>query len=763
MKRTTVFFVFFLLNLIPNEIFAATPQKTWTTFVSPGNVINYAVRGDEMWWAMEGGAVRWSIQDKTYKRFLKEDGLPSNLTEVVDIAPNGDVWISAEGKVFPGFCNVPCRFDGKTWTSYTNLSRRMLPRTFLFSSDGTVWVDTEFLPGITMGAGLFSFDGKEWVEHFKDYYGLFGVQGGNYTYSGYVVNSGYGIYKDGSFWAGVNIGIGQYKNGAWKIFTDKDGLPAFNPQSQDYLYVTNLYFAPDAKIWAAFAGRKLGGAFDTRGYASKGLSCYDGTSWKTYNVIDGLPSDKVLSMGGLPDGRLWCTTSQGPVLFKDGEWVSTTDSLLAVAPNGVVWVRTPGGLARYEGDKMATFSNGNGLPDAPYTISSLGFGQGNIVCMRSYRDNRTFFVSYFNGSSWSTALDQEGFVEQSTFSLAQPKISSDGIAWFYTHVKDGDGWRYGVSRYDGKSVQTDVRDGSIFFIESPEKTDAEGAVWFNSWDYVRNGKSRYKNGTWTHYFMENALSGNVISTVMFASDGAVWFNTNRGLSRFNGNTWQNYSQFHSLYFKVDEIVGGRDGKVWIRSEKVGVLRYENGIFTPFWKKGELLDSNISSLVVDPAGTVWISYQSSGLARYDGKQWIHFNKGNGLPDDIISTLSLDTNGIAWIVSKSGVSRFKDGIWTTFPEPDKLTVSKYPQMVVCPNNTVWLRAYGNGVYWYDGKKWTLFNTTNGLPSNNVRSIQNDSESAAWVTTDMGISRFDGKEWITYTNPCHSCLTRGVKYGL
>jgi hypothetical protein len=67
-------------------------------------------------------------------------------------------------------------------------------------------------------------------------------------------------------------------------------------------------------------------------------------------------------------------------------------------------------------------------------------------------------------------------------------------------------------------------------------------------------------------------------------------------------------------------------------------------------------------------------------------------------------------------------------------------------VDPSNKVWIgfKQIGSGVF--DGTNWTMYNTTNGLPSNNVLSLAflgND----VWFGTDNGLAKYNGSTWTVY----------------
>ncbi len=69
------------------------------------------------------------------------------------------------------------------------------------------------------------------------------------------------------------------------------------------------------------------------------------------------------------------------------------------------------------------------------------------------------------------------------------------------------------------------------------------------------------------------------------------------------------------------------------------------------------------------------------------------------------------------------------------------------------SIWQDPYGqlwfgteNGVSRYDGRNWITYRSTNGLPDNNVWSISGDADSV-WFATSSGVSVFQGGRWTNY----------------
>lgn len=72
--------------------------------------------------------------------------------------------------------------------------------------------------------------------------------------------------------------------------------------------------------------------------------------------------------------------------------------------------------------------------------------------------------------------------------------------------------------------------------------------------------------------------------------------------------------------------------------------------------------------------------------------------------------------------------------------------------------WFGTVNEGLCRFDGKSYTYFSTSNGLPHNNVRTIQEDRKGNIWLETGAGICYFNGKifnqtpideKWDVYKN--------------
>ena len=63
----------------------------------------------------------------------------------------------------------------------------------------------------------------------------------------------------------------------------------------------------------------------------------------------------------------------------------------------------------------------------------------------------------------------------------------------------------------------------------------------------------------------------------------------------------------------------------------------------------------------------------------------------------------------------------------------------------NGELWFGTSAEGVYRYDGRTFTNYTTKNGLCSNTTTGLLQDKEGNIWIGTDVGICRYDGRNFI------------------
>ena len=234
--------------------------------------------------------------------------------------------------------------------------------------------------------------------------------------------------------------------------------------------------------------------------------------------------------------------------------------------------------------------------------------------------------------------------------------------------------------------------------------DSEGALWFGT----DQGVSRYDGRDWQFFGMEDGLAGGrhllfssqsqlgsgFVPSVYQSSDGAMWFGTAGGVSRYDGS-WQTFTEADGLAGTwVTSVYESSDGAMWFGT-------------TPF-------------PLFDEAGNVIGYSDGGGVSRYDGS-WQTFTEADGLASNWVYSVYESSDGAMWFGAFSDIQ---------FDEV----------------NLVIGLGDGGGVSRYDGTSWQTFTQADGLASGVALPVYQSSDGAMWFGTDQGVSRYDGS-WQTF----------------
>jgi len=97
----------------------------------------------------------------------------------------------------------------------------------------------------------------------------------------------------------------------------------------------------------------------------------------------------------------------------------------------------------------------------------------------------------------------------------------------------------------------------------------------NLWAVGNGGVVRWDptDGTYTKYTVDDGLATNSVQSIAVAPDGALWFGTQKGISRFEGDAWITYTTDDGLADNdVQSIAVVPDGALWFATSG-GVSRY----------------------------------------------------------------------------------------------------------------------------------------------------------------------------------------------
>ncbi len=309
-------------------------------------------------------------------------------------------------------------------------------------------------------------------------------------------------------------------------------------------------------------------------------------------------------------------------------------------------------------------------------------------------------------------------LDKSVFHIYQAK---DSVYWFGS---DGQG----VYRYDGqelvrfttahglssdrvRSIQED-RSGSIFVCgEGGGVSRFDGRV-FSRLNALDSTNSEWKLGPNDLWFPGGQDSG-----VVYRWDGAslhrlAFPKTQAGEAHIAAHPRSKYPNARYSPYDVYTIFKDSKGHVWFGTAVLGACRYDGTSFV--WAGlGENGSFGVRSIVEDQDGKFWLSNTVSRFAEDPNAA--------AKPDTprYRKEAGIATNAAPYSVFMSTV-RDKDGV-------------------------LWMATLGNGVFRYDGTKWTHFPVTHNDEPIWVYSIYRDRQDFLWLGThEHGVYKFNGERF-------------------
>lgn len=544
------------------------------------------------------------------------------------------------------------------------------------------------------------------------------------TADGLPNNSVYAVALDQNnhLWFGTGAGITRYDGTTWTTYTMADGLP--------HPIVRAIYIHP-------LTGQVIAGA-------ATGVVVFNGNTWT------GLPSQPSISLVDVVvdlSGAYWIADNNGGVFRYDGGWVYFNDpntgpgykvrGMDVNRLNGDIWFAFENeGVGRVSGNLYTTFSTANGLlNNQTNTIGVDGAGHVWVSHGNSPFDpNRG--LSRLIGSTWITYNLDQGVpvccVESMAFN------SSNGDQWFghfgATVLSSGVWSTYGTGPFGDSLTGVDIGNSN--------------QVWFGQW---RRGAGNLVGTRWSYPSTYDGLGGYTVKDVAIDSLNQAWITLktssgtqDKGLNRFDGQNWFYYTQANSNLPSdtiKDIYPNNSNGTTWFATSQ-GAAQWTGSAFTTFTTADGLPTNKVVSVAAD-GNDVWFALDQplGQIVHYDGSNVTVYTEPGDLGYYQHYDMDFGPNGDLWLISAQGddllVSQF-DGNWTHFTN---LPVGISAQMVVDANNTPWIITIEDGIFHFNGTDWDVYNTSNGLPTTNFYDIsRNNTRRTIWISGETGLLQLE-----------------------
>jgi ligand-binding sensor domain-containing protein/signal transduction histidine kinase len=428
---------------------------------------------------------------------------------------------------------------------------------------------------------------------------------------------------------------------------------------------------------------------------------------------------------------------------------------------GFVWFGTQYGINRYDGSEFKLFVHDPKQPNSlcgTYVHSLFKDRSGMlwIGCNQLVDrfDPRTETFTHYR-------VEPEGAENQNmtVFHISQDR---EGLMWIATntglHSLDAS---TGVIRHFRRTP--DRPDGLTTNDINWTGEDRRGSFWVGS----RDGLDQFDRATGTvllHIPVPDRLQ------VSFFEDqaGEFWITqwTGNGLALFDRTTHilSRFSFYErdpppGSYTGVTGIAEDREGKLWLGSPGMGLLRFEpaSGRFFRYRNRPHdpqsIGEDKVISLFEDQAGNIWV-----GLHAHEPNYFVpypsHFttfkhdpDEPDSLPTDFVNAIYESAQGTLWLGNDLGLYEYdrathRGKLITAGLGANPMVIT----VIQDRSGIIWFGTYGHGLVSFDPRSgtYTLYRHNPSDPSSLCNDVVHrlfiDHSGILWIGTEGGLSALD-----------------------
>ena len=325
-----------------------------------------------------------------------------------------------------------------------------------------------------------------------------------------------------------------------------------------------------------------------------------------------------------------------------------------------------------------------------------------------------------------------------------------------------------VSFFVSNSIDSGVTvtqlDKTIWTIYQDKKSN----YWFGS---KQNGVYYYNGQRLKHITTENGLVSNEIRGIQEDANGNIFFDTEKGVSKFDGRTFKTLqianpaSPLNNWVLKPDDLwfrMGFKSGAYRFDGKYLHYLKFptspQENMFYMKNPNTILKPYGLYTIYKDRKGYMWFGTASLGVCRYDGRtlNWHYEEQLQTTPnggDFGTRAIFEDKNGKFWINNtrcryvietygyKSVTFKKESGIGY-LNKTNKMEFPFFLSITEDNKGNLWMATYENGVWKYNGKELIHYPVKDGETDVLLFTIYKDNKGVLWLGThNAGVYTFNG----------------------
>ncbi|MFA6456393.1 MAG: two-component regulator propeller domain-containing protein, partial [Bacteroidota bacterium] len=458
-----------------------------------------------------------------------------------------------------------------------------------------------------------------------------------------------------------------------------------------------------------------------------------------WGMEEGLPQSSVNDILQSQDGFIWLATFGGLVRFDGVQFTvfdrsNTTgmrsDRMLNIMEDhtGALWCVTEDGVLRMKGNVFSAF------------LTSDGIVQYSPTMMQE--DRRGVLWATANGTPYR--FEDEKFrtvmVNQDP-TLARRAIADPSGVWL-AHRKE-------VLRTLGDSIilildlQKKMTSNIVDFVEYPA---GSGTYWLAT---TGDGILRVSNGETTILDEKNGLPSHFIMSFFIDRSGTLWVTAFNGISRWDGKKFVPMQTISGIGDQeMHTLTQDFEGNYWAGTPANGLLRLRTAVISMVGPEQGLLEGKMLSLARRKDGSMIFGTNCGGVYEWNNGKAFYSEMNKYLVNLCVWTVLEDSRGRVWTGARQ-LTRFDDvkkkGV--VFDSTNGFNGLDIFALFEDSKGILWIGCL-NGLFRFDGDRFTQFTKADGLPTDDVRTIVEDRTGVLWIGTVNGVSRLENGKFTIFS---------------
>ena len=535
----------------------------------------------------------------------------------------------------------------------------------------------------------------------------------------------------GALWIGTDNGLYRH-----------DGETIRYPDGVANQEIYSLTFGSDGSLWVADpAGirRYNGGKIITVPTADATWSALQG------QALAPLPDGGVLVVGG--EGKLWrvVATSEGarmepalPATLEPSKPNALEAHSILVAKDGAWWFGCGSELCRWHEKQLERWGAADGLPQGEWM--GLLQTQDGAIWARSarYVVRRAAGTTRFNdvtprglgrgaNNHWLPMLED-----------SSGRVLTPGDAGVYR-------WQAGQWQHLGERNGL-TEDGVRAML-----SDHNGDVWMGTTGHGLAHWRGYDN--WSSWTTHQGLSSDVVWSITDDGAGRVWIGTQRGVVSTDPEGQTMVREAPTVTGQVGGIVSDGGGGMWLSTYDGGLFHRRRG---QSWRSMTDGGRIRGGRLLAAEGELWIIAGSRGLYSMPldgsgpGRRRDELDHLFNASDRSVNTACREKgSGVIWVGTGSGLFQYDPARGFVRPQVEGLAPSSGVVYLACGAGRVWLRTgVGRQLMRIDLNRSGVLRAepvqATVLKGLRILSLLEDHRGWLWAGTDVGVVRWNGKDW-------------------